>query len=72
MFLHILSIICLILNVYDLVRLLRSGNAGGLSAVISRPLGGAVTTRMFWGLVIWIAELYAGCLSAVHIFHWIF
>lgn len=69
---HTLSIVFVFIAVIDLVRLFRFGNAGGLGALISRPLLGIVTTKMFRGLIIWITELFLGFWGGFQIWHWIF
>lgn len=65
-------ILILIVTIPDLVRLFRFGNAGGLGAVISRPLWGLVTTTMFRGLIIWIAEIFSLCWALLAVWQWIF
>ena len=65
-------ILILIVTIRDLVRLFRFGNAGGLGAVISRPLWGVVTTTMFRGLIIWIVEIFSLCWALLKVWQWIF
>ena len=72
MWIHIIAIIVALVVIFDVIRLLNFGNAGGLSAIISRPLLGAITTNMLFGLIIWLVELYGGYWAITHIFHWIF
>ena len=68
----ILVSVILIVTIPDLVRLFRFENAAGLSAVISRPLWGKVTTTMFLGLIIWIAEIFSLCWALLAVWQWIF
>ena len=72
MYTAILVSVILIVTIPDLVRLFRFGNAAGLGAVISRPLWGLVTTTMFWGLIIWIAEIFSLCRALLAVWQWIF
>lgn len=72
MWIHIVAIIVALIVIFDVIRLLNFGNAGGLSAIISRPLLGAITTNMLLGLILWLVELFAGYWAITNIFHWIF
>ena len=73
MTLHILAIVVAILFIYEIYRLLNFGNAGGLAAVISRPLFGIFKDclNMFSGLIIWIVELFGGYWAITHLWNWI-
>ncbi len=72
MWIHILAIVLALIVIRDIFRLLNFGNAGGLGAIISRPVLGLVTTKMLPGLIIWLFELFGGYWALTNIFHWIF
>ena len=72
MWVHIIAILVALFVIIEIFRLFNFGNAGGLGAIISRPLMGAVETKMVFGLIIWLVELYGGFWAITHIFHWIF
>ena len=72
MWINIIAIIVAIIVIIDVIRLLNFGNAGGLGAIISRPVLNMITTNMLLGLILWLLELYAGFWAITHIIHWIF